>query len=98
MRQLTRLTLYSGGVLPLRDLQLLATLPALASLVMRNMSFVGGDEQTLSQWQAMTAGLHLESGDELAWRDQPALAAEQQSGGGGSRKRKLEDEGQCRAG
>ena len=78
MRQLTRLTLSMGGVLQLRDLQLLATLPALASLALERMHFEAGDEATLSQWQALSAQPHSSAASADGKREAEAEADEQQ--------------------
>ena len=61
MRHLTRLSLHSGGQLKVRELQLLASLPALASLLLETMHCEDGNERTLRQWRAMSAGLQLGS-------------------------------------
>ena len=55
MRQLTRLSLRSGGQLTVDDLRLLATLPALASFAVKQLRFPRGDERTLREWQTLTA-------------------------------------------
>ena len=54
LRHLTRITLQHGGELEAWELQLLCTLPVLASFAARFISFAAGSEETLAEWQAVT--------------------------------------------
>ena len=55
LRQLTRLSLNSGGQLSADDLRLLVSLPALASFAVLHVGFQAGDERTMKDWLALTA-------------------------------------------
>ena len=55
LRHLTRLLFDQGGQLAVRDLKLLATLPALASFTAEYMHFEDGDHDTLNEWLSVSS-------------------------------------------
>ena len=78
MRHLTRLSLAGYGLLSKDDLQLLTTLPALASLEVSQLHFPLGDEESLRDWQALTVGQQSGGGGEWNAEDEAAKGEQQE--------------------